>query len=367
MRQIAVSGAQGPTTQLPSAVQRIITSSVSPNIVGQVPVWWNDPTMMLRPQIKADMATLEELWLWSDEDNDFRRVTMCNNVVIWDRENTFLPTDEADNVPGEVPFTQVCPNPQLGYFWGRSEIAHLVKLQEAWAWRLEEIRRLGDKIVDPPKLGMGFSADMLESLDALFDPHGFASVSEGANVKVENFAPQIPDVIWHEVDYLDKMFSIQSGITPIMQGYGESGVRSRGQTDTMARLGSSRTKKRAMLIEDALDRYATLMLKMIQRHDTTQLAYNDQGQRISFVASQFTPDFTVKVDAHSMSPIFVEDEKNLAFSMREAGLITPAKTIEMLHPSMQQEMLHDLKTVIEPQQQAAMAKEEQEKKLKAVK
>jgi hypothetical protein len=68
---------------------------------------------------------------------------------------------------------------------------------------------------------------------------------------------------------------------------------------------------------------------------------DDDGNK--FIASQFTDDFTVKVDAHSNSPIFMEDMRELAFSLYQAGTIGKERLIEMLDPPMKQLLLEDLK------------------------
>lgn len=344
---------------IPSAVQRIIASQVSPNMVGQA-LWWTNPQVFFTPKVAADLVTLEDLWLWDDDIQDYRRVTMTQGLTIFDRPNTFIP--RKGDRPGELPFVQVCPNPHDGYFWGRSEIVHLLALQQAWAHRMGQIQRINDKVTDPPKAGLGISADWMEVAAALNDPGGgvlFPEVQSGA--KIENMAPTIPESVWHEIDYEDRLFAEASGITPIMKGYGESGVRSRGQTDTMARLGSSRTKKRAMIIEDSLDRLATVMLRLQQQEDKTRLIYQVQGKDLEFLPAQFTADATVKVDAHSMSPVFVEDEKQLAFSLKEAGTIDEESVLEMTHPGNMQMLKERLKAMLLARQKAQQEEEMKER------
>ena len=108
------------------------------------------------------------------------------------------------------------------------------------------------------------------------------------------------------------MFAEASGISSILAGRGETGVRSAGHAGQLARLGSSRAKKRALVVEDALEKVATLYLKLMQAYDPTHFE-DELGHR--FIAEQFTRDYVVKVDAHSNSPIFTEDLKALAFNL----------------------------------------------------
>jgi rRNA pseudouridine-1189 N-methylase Emg1 (Nep1/Mra1 family) len=63
-----------------------------------------------------------------------------------------------------------------------------------------------------------------------------------------------------------------------------------------------------------------------------------------FIADQFTRDFVVKVDAHSNSPIFTEDLKNLAFNLFKAGAIDQEALLDMLEPPMKQLLKDKLKT-----------------------
>jgi hypothetical protein len=363
MMRMFASASKNTGRELPNAVQRIITSAVSPNVTGQIPSWWANPQIAYDPKVEADMIEMFDLWVWNDAIDDYQRVTRSENeVTIFDRANTFLPAIRNSKgeieAKGEHPLIQICPNPQYNYFWGRSEITHLLNIQDAWSHRIQQMQRLGDKIVDPPKTGFGLTIDAAEAHDALFNPHGFLNAGE-QNAKLETDKIDIPAELWEEVRFYDQLFSEQMGITNIMKGLGESGVRSRGQTDTMARLGSSRAKNRAMVIEDSLDRLATKMTKLLQRHDKTHLRYQDEkGKSVSFIASEFTNNFTVKVDGHTMSPIFVEDEKNLAFSLLEAKAITRERMLEMVHPVMLQTLKADLKKIEE--QEAAQAQAQQQ-------
>jgi len=62
-----------------------------------------------------------------------------------------------------------------------------------------------------------------------------------------------------------------------------------------------------------------------------------------FIAEQFTKDFVVKVDAHSNSPIFTEDLKQLAFNLFKAGAIDKESLLDLLEPPMKQLLVDKLK------------------------
>ena len=163
------------------------------------------------------------------------------------------------------------------------------------------------------------------------------------------------------------MFEEASGIVNVLQGRGEAGVRSSSHASQLARLGSSRAKKRALIVEDSLEKIATQYLKLMQQYDKTH--FKDVDGK-TFIAEQFTKDFVVKVDAHSNSPIFTEDLRQLAFNLFNAQAISKESLLDLLEPPMKQELKDRLKKMEEKQAIAAMQQpQEQESKkpqLKAV-
>ena len=69
----------------------------------------------------------------------------------------------------------------------------------------------------------------------------------------------------------------------------------------------------------------------------------------------------VKVDAHSNSPIFTEDLRQLAFNMFKAGAIDKESLIDLLEPPMKQLLKEKLKVMEakqaqQPQQQPQQGK-----------
>jgi len=64
---------------------------------------------------------------------------------------------------------------------------------------------------------------------------------------------------------------------------------------------------------------------------------------LSFIAEQFTKDYVVKVDAHSNSPIFTEDQKQLAFNLFKAGAIDKEDLLDLTDVPMKQLLKDKLK------------------------
>jgi hypothetical protein len=321
------------TQEQAQGIDRVITSATNPTIYGNINLSLEGINRYV-PMIAEEVVQMRELWVYDDEVNDYICVTIADpDVVIYDRPSAMM------FLPGEVPFVQISPNPQYDYYWGQSEVQRLVFLQDMRNKRTTQIMELLDKQVNPPTALMGFNGILDEKNFALNRAAGLLA-TDMPNAKVEQFMPDIPNDIFREIAEIDNMFAEASGITSVLQGRGESGVRSTGHASQLARLGSSRAKKRALVIEAALEKLATVYLKLMMVYDDTVYVDEDGNK---FIAKQFTNDFVVKVDAHSNSPIFMEDMRDLAFNLYEAGTISKERLIEMLDPPMKQLLLEDLK------------------------
>ena len=286
-----------------------------------------------------DLVTMDELWVWDTDENDYRVVTKIKDgMVVYDRMNFFM--------KGEHPFIQFCPSPLPFYYWGMSEVAGLANLQEWYNERIQQIRKLLNLQVKPPTDASGFGAMADEKMYALFAEGGlFNDGGQGIQPgKLQRHPPTLPADLFTVLKQIDESFAEHSGLPNTVQGKGEVGVRSGKQTSELARLGSARIKKRALVIEDALEKMATLYLKLMRKYDSTVYQAEDEKQT-SFTADQFTDDFVVKVDAHSNSPIFVEDKKELAFKMLEANMITRERAIEMIDAPEKEIIKRELKQI----------------------
>jgi hypothetical protein len=95
-----------------------------------------------------------------------------------------------------------------------------------------------------------------------------------------------------------------------------------------------------LIVEDSLEKVATLYLKLMQAYDNTHFM-DEEGN--PFIAEQFTKNYVVKVDAHSNSPIFTEDLRQLAFNLFKAQAIDKESLIDLLEPPMKQLLKDKLK------------------------
>ena len=345
-----ITTTQHERTEVANGIERIIMSQSQPEMYGNVNLDLSGYNRY-KATVAEETVEMTELWIWNDDTKDYQVVTKADpDVIIYDRpgESVFL--------KGELPFVQICPNPLYDYYWGGSEVQRMVFLQELRNKRLAEILDLLSKQVSPPTALIGFTGILDEKNFALNRAGGLLS-TDMPNAKVEKLAPTIPPDLFKEIDKIDAMFEEVSGIGNVLQGKGEAGVRSSGHASQLARLGSSRAKKRALVIEDSLEKVATLYLKCMQIYDPTH--FTDMEGR-KFIAEQFTKDYTVKVDAHSNSPIFMEDMRQLAFNLYEAKVIDKESLLDLLEPPMKQLLKDRLKKMEKKEAEAAQQKQSQE-------
>ena len=299
------------------------------------------PVYDYAPHVEAELVDMCDLYVWDDENEDYQVVTRGSpDVIIYDRPSSWL-----GHVKGMSPFTPIRPDFELyDYFWGDSFCAGLTWLQD---WRTErtlDVRQLLRKQFDPPMSITGGVGIAEEKLLALRMPGGRVNFPT-PNAKVDVHAPSMPSETFAEMNQIDNMFDDQAGLGHVLQGKGEAGVRSRGQADLMARLGSARPKERAVAIEESAEALAGRILRLVQDHSEQRFQTVVEGHELTFTAEQFTRDFEVKVDGHSSSPIFVEDRKHDAITLREQKAIDRETLLDMFDPPNLQDLKERLKMI----------------------
>lgn len=357
-----------------SGIDRIIMSAQSPLGGSTGPPqgtgvidWLTQVSMNYVPRIREEMVELCELFVWDDALNDYRIVTFADpDIPIFDR-----PLKDVGWITQEVPFIQVCPIPDPHYFWGLSEVERLAPLQAYRNRVLAQIEHLQDLQAHPPSTSSGFPSDLLEMQYVLDSPNGFLNQPDPAGVggggpKAERVQVEVPADLYERLSRVDDMFDTMSGLPPITRGQNPAGVRAGGHAMDLAKLGTSRARKRAMVVEDSLEQLATVYLRLLKKYDPTQLeapVAPGKPDTEQFLAAQFVDNFLVKVDAHSNSPVFVDDQTALAFQLFKAKAIDRETLLQMVPVASRQLLIHKLKTEIEPQEAAAQ-KAEREFELK---
>lgn len=338
----------------------IVVTTIQPLITGNNMVGGLNPNFYsaadYRPRVYEPMVQMRELYVWNDDEMTFQVVTMSDPwVVVWDR-----PLTGKMGVTGEIPFIQVCPSPAVDYFWGYSEVERLIPLQDMRNERMDQIRRMLNRQSDPAWDFSGYT--VTDEIMGAFNTPGGRIASDMPNSKATPHQPVIPDDLFKEVRELDAMFEEMSGVNNVLSGRGETGVRSSGHASQLAKLGSSRAKKRAMIIEDSLENIATYYLKLLKKFSDKRLRSEpveegEEGQ--VFILEQIDDDVVVKVDAHSNSPIFIEDQRELVFAALKAGLIDKESALELLDLSGKQLLRMKLRRKILPAEARAAAQQRQ--------
>jgi curved DNA-binding protein CbpA len=310
------------------------------------------------PQVEAELIDMAELFVWNDEINDYQVVTIAEpNIIVFDRANFYIPRSH--------PFVNLVPEQETyDYFWGTSFAARLTGLQDWRDERMLQIKELLTKQVNPPMLATGLSGIAEEKLQALNRADGIVS-NNSPTGKIDRYTPTMPANTFSEIAEIDAMFGDLAGINPILQGQGAAGVRSHGQADLMARLGSSRVKQKALVAEESAARVGTLMMRNVQTYSDQRFLSEEKGpdgEPLTFLAEQFTSDFEIKVDSHSSSPVFVEDSKSLAEILLKARTIDRATFLDMMDPPNKQLLQEKLKVMEakEAKQQEEMLKLKQQ-------
>lgn len=301
--------------------------------------------------LQQDLVEMRELWIWNDEENDYQIVTQASNITIYDRLCGAL-TKHGQMFPkAENPFTAFCPTPKYNYFWGISDVGRVTNLQDMYSKRTGELDDLLAKQVDPPRHAIGFTEEQILALSFV----GGKANTQDPMSKVELLTPQIPPQLLNSIEMIEGAFAEALALHNILQGKGEPGVRGRGHAQELARLSSARIKRKALNIEDSLEKVGTLMLKILKLNDDTRLP--DEATGSVFLLDNFTSNCTVKVDAHSNSPLFAEDLKNLAGELLEAGIIDGESFIDLVKPPMAD--LLKMKLKLKSQQEQAQNQQKQ--------
>lgn len=338
-------------SSVPPIIDSIVLSSGQPgiamsNVIGEVNINASSPPDYTA-QMDVPVIEMQELYVWNSDEDDYQVVTMAaDSAVVYDRQNIFMPRTR--DFEGEHGFVQICPNPLPDYFWGQSEVSKLAYIQDKLNERMDDIERLEKKQVDPPNAwgGMGLPEEKLASFNS---PGADISIGD-PNFKRETFIPVIPEHIYSSVQRFQDQMDTVSGLPNVVQGKGESGVRSAGHAGKLLTVGSSRAKKRGQIIEDSLEKGATLFGRCIYVDETDEL-YDDNGE--PFIPAEMSAHFYVEVDAHSNSPVFQENQQAMSDRLLKARAISRERYIEMNHPPMEEQLLRDLKEKIIPAEQKA--------------
>lgn len=358
-----------------------------PNGFRGVVDWMSQPKPSLDPSVAADMIEMTEVWIWNDKTSDWATFQLLgDDILILGRYAIVnsLAYDPATGISspelrGAHPFSLFCPNPVPGYFWGMSEVAKLILLQESINARLIGVNKMLRKQEDPSTKFIGSTGVNQIALSRFNKPGGYYTDSS-PNAKIERDTMAIPPDIWSALREYERMFNDVMGMPPISKGEGEQGVRSGSHAETLVRMFSPRFKDRALLIERNIEAMGSLVLDLCRAHDDKRLwawvpkeAAGDEcgatDEELKFLkppAPGFVPvlftfanlpeNVKLTVDSHSSSPAFGEDSKKLAFDLLKIGGLSTSDLIERVDVTDPDELLAGI-----TRREAAKAAAEKEK------
>lgn len=309
--EIVLGGLQPVTTSGTPSGQR---GSVSP---------YATPSPMLSPEVAASLIRVDDVWIMDDEREDWTTIRYIKPGIILEGD---LIHRNLSDIPKEQPFLQICPNETPGYFWGASELSTVTGLQKLITTRMNDADSIIKRQANPSRAFIGFNNITPERAAALMSLNGMLS-DDSPNGKIETLAPTMPPDLLKWMEYLNQCFDDQAGITDIMQGKGESGVRSGNHAGALLRTSTPRLRDRALLVEDSVATDGQLTLKMLQTKVAKVFTTTDNRQ---FILQQLPDDATVTVDSHSSSPAFSGDQMQVAFNLLKLGAIDKADAIEMM-------------------------------------
>lgn len=329
--------------------------------------WLNGPRPMFDTRTLASIARLDELWVWSSEDDDWRTIQLIGDVMVSPKErliNAFADDvnadpslkDEHNPLRSSHPFIEFCANEMDGYFWGDSEIRLVALLQRQLNMTIDGINHLLRMQEFPPKFFKNISGQAQNAASRLNKPRGYFSDSN-PQADVKNLAPEIPAGLWERLHETEAMFDNTGGMRAVLRGEGESGVRAQGHAETLTRNASPRFKDDAIVIERNVENLGGLALDMLKAHVPDKLiAWLMPGEKsveaeeipdiaeigeeppaegmkpILFRLSQLSPNTKLTVDAHSSSPIFSQEARELLFELNKRGAVTPEELVQHTNP-----------------------------------
>lgn len=351
--------------------------------------WLTAPQPQLAPETRVDLVPLDELWVWDSSAEDWVTVQLVGpDCVLMPNSIAFcnafaeyidpkLPRQlltlhewekkKAENpLRGKHPFVEFSPNPMAGYFWGDSEVRLVGSVQSALNARVDGINKVLRKQENPPRIISGASINQ-NAYAKLNKPGGYLT-DPSPTLKNETLLPQMPTDFWTSLAHYRDMFNDIGGMPSVVRGEGESGVRSQGHADTLVRMASPRFKDRALRIERSIEALGGLALDIMKvRNADLQIAWvpakmlghftetskldaelyeapSPGLKPVAFTFAQLSSDLKVSVDAHSSSPIFSQDARQLIFALAKLGAIGPKEAIEALHPPGETELIETLET-----------------------
>ena len=327
-------------------VRSLIITQSTPTMSGVLNGSDSPGRNLYRPKVEEELVEINELWVWDDSANDWRMMRYIEPGILL----TGAKPEANPFLEGAVPFVKMTPHPLPDYFWGVSEIAQLLMLQEWLNERIASLRNMEKKEDKTPRIFSGFGGITDEKARAMNDPGAFFSDTQ-PNGKIQDAFKGLPPTAYESIAVISSLFSEQSGISPILQGHGEAGVRGHKHAEKLASLAGARLKKQAGVIERPIEIVGDLIFRLLAEHEAKHLTAKSG---LEFTAEQFKEvPYKIRVDAHSSSPIFVDSTVALAFELAQEKAIDGESLLDLTHPPQLDQLKQRWETMQQKEAEAA--------------
>ena len=282
------------------------------------------------PYVMTPLYRVSNLIFFDDDIGDWNWVLLSASNAIFD-----LPISEI-GVPGILPVTVVRPSPKKNYFWGYSLADDLLLLQDWFSKRVAQMDELFEKILKTPKIGFGVGPMRESKIAALNRPGGYASIPNPA-AKIEELKPDIPDSAFTMMNEISDYFIEAGDMRPGMFGRPEPGQRGAEAQSALMRITAAPIAVKALIVEKAIEDWTNQIFRYKRRYDASLYpVYEDDGQfKGRYFRMSEVPEATrIKVDGHSASPVFFEDQKRDAEQLVRHQAMDPESLIEFISPPM---------------------------------
>lgn len=279
-----------------------------------------------------------EIWVKDDDLRDYRVITYHETVgILMNRPNPYL--------KHETPFININLAPYN--FYGFPEIVQLFPLQDWLSERVDQLKQLMMRQIYPSLAitGSTFSANDEQLLDFYYS-QGFLTLPDPAAKIQPLVTPTNLQAVFGEFNEINQFFYEMSGIRDVMTGGLPAAARTAEQTQMLSLLASSRVKKKALILQTIIEKLAYLILKLIITHEDLKLSK-------SKIQAAIIPidELSVKVDAHSLSPIFAQEFKQDVYMLFKAGIIAGDDVLELLNFPMAEYLIAKLQARQQAQSQ----------------
>jgi hypothetical protein len=282
------------------------------------------------PNVRIPLYRLTNLFFFDDDIGDWNWMLLSSKDCIFD-----LPVG-AVGIPGCLPVVKVQADPIDNYFWGYSLADDLMLLQDWFSKRMAQMDELFEKILKPPKAGYGIGQMRESKIAALNRPSGYASIPNPA-ARIDELKPQIPDAAFTMMEEMGNFFIEAADMRPSMFGKSEPGMRGQEAQNALMRITASPIAVKALRVEKCIEDWVNLIFRYKQRFDPTLYpCYEDDGNFHGkyFRLGEMPAHTKIKIDGHSSSPVFFEDQKRDAEQLFRAQAMDSETLIEFLNPPM---------------------------------